>query len=146
MTGSRLIQAQGAVTRVLSEVGSIPDLWTGFLSFGYRVGAVVPYATYARAVSRRFADPNLGILPSIPQIGPPLAQFVTAALHAQEQDQRTLSAGLRWDFAPTADLKVQVDRVRSHNATVPWVANQPGWNGQATVFSIVLDFIFGGVR
>jgi hypothetical protein len=140
------VQAQGAVARVLSDVGSLPDLWTGFLSFGYRVGAVVPYATYARAVTRRYADPNLGILPSIPQIGTPLARFITAAIHGQEQDQRTVSAGLRWDFAPTADLKVQVDRVRSHNATVPWVPNQPGWDGKATVFSIVLDFVVGGVR
>jgi hypothetical protein len=140
------VQVQGAITRIRSDVGSIPDLWTGFLSFGYRVGAVVPYGTYARAVSGRLSDPNLSFLPSLPQIGPPLAQVITTAAHSQEQDQWTVSAGLRWDFAPSADLKVQVDRVRDHNATVPWVAGQPGWDGKATVYSIVLDFIFGGVR
>jgi hypothetical protein len=145
------VQTQATVLRLVSDVGSIPDLWSGFVSFGYRLGPVVPYALFARGVSRRFDDPGVGFLAALPG-GSALAKGLVTAAHAQEMDQRTLSAGLRWDLAPTAAVKVQVDRVRSHNAYAPWKSNAaspadpPGWDGRATVISVTLDFVFGGVR
>lgn len=145
------VQAQAAIQRILSDVGSIPSQWSGFLSFGYRVGALVPYGIYSRAVSRRFDNPDVSFLNFLPG-GAVVGQFITAAAHAQEVDQWTLAAGLRWDLAETACLKVQVDRVRDHNASAPWLSNAagpgiaPGWDGKATVLSVTLDFVFGGVR
>jgi hypothetical protein len=144
------IQAQAALVRNTSDVASLSDSWAGFASFGYRLGPVVPYAIYSRAVSSRPADPDLRALtlPFLPPQIRAVAPLVVASLHAQDMDQWSVSAGLRWDFAATADLKFQVDRVRDHNAITPWVAtgSSPGWDGKAMVYSVVLDFVFGGVR
>lgn len=72
------------------------------------------------------------------------------AVDQTAKDQNTYSLGLRWDFAPHADLKFQVDTVRAHNADgleynpSPYPAT--GWDGRMTVTSICLDFILGGGR
>ena len=141
------VQAQAAVVRTLYDIPSIPDQWSGFASFGYRLGAVVPYGIYSREVSKRNGPVDLGKVALIP--GPLTARLtaeINAAMHLQEVDQTSLCAGLRWDFSDRADLKVQVDRVRARNSTALWVVDDPTWNGHATVMSVTLDFIFGGVR
>lgn len=148
-------QIQGAIHRATSDSFLFPASWRGFASLGYRVGKVVPYGMFARAVSGRPPQSYLGALPTM-TAGPlaPLAQGAVAALNgltrARALDQSTVTAGLRWDFADKADLKVQVDRVQSHNATglvyVPDPNKDLGWNGREMVFSVTLDFILGGGR
>jgi hypothetical protein len=136
----------------------IPTTNAGFLSFGYRVGQVVPYTMVARAVSQRQALPDTGTLGSLPAYFPPqlvldgqtLVSGLSELANASAYDQTTWSGGVRWDFRDGADLKFQVDRVHTHNSTaglaVPDPAAAAAWDGRLTVYSLVLDFIFGGGR
>lgn len=141
------IQAQAGVSRILQKQLGLADAWTGFASFGYRMGSVVPYAVWSRAVSERRPTPDLGLLATLPGATPALVvQAVADAVHSRDIDQTTWSAGMRWDFADQACLKLQVDRVGAHNATGTWRVLEPGWDGKATVMTVALDFILGGVR
>ena len=140
-----LKQAQAALADSTFHVALFPEQRSGFASFGYRLGDWVPYGVVARKVSRRAATPDLGRLPLLPGSAP-LVEAVDQAIHLDEYDQTTVSAGLRWDFNDQADLKFQLDRVQMHNATGNWLVDQPGWNGKALVMSVTLDFILGGVH
>ncbi|RJF92252.1 hypothetical protein [Noviherbaspirillum saxi] len=62
-------------------------------------------------------------------------------------DQRAISAGVRWDFAKNAALKLQLDdvQVRERAGGNGYFINiQPGFSpGSASkVVSVVLDFAF----
>ncbi|HLO65871.1 MAG TPA: hypothetical protein VK188_02560 [Holophaga sp.] len=141
------IQFHGSIGRLTRDRPALPDSWSGYLSLGWRLGAFVPYATFSRAVSDRPPVPELGAMPSLPDpVSQALVGGVRDLMRAGAMDQRTVSAGLRWDFAENADLKFQVDRVSAHDSTAGWQVIQPGWNGRATVFTVTLDFIFGRGR
>ena len=120
---------------------------SGFVTFGYRVHALAPYATYARII---IAYPEY---PSIPLTGlpPPLAAYgatlngIVAGITSSNTSQQTLSAGLRWDFMKNLDLKVQYDYVRlDAGSTGLFVNEQPGFRpgSTASVFSAAVDFAF----
>ncbi|BDU73217.1 hypothetical protein [Mesoterricola silvestris] len=147
-------QVQGALSHAASDSILFQPAWSGFASLGCRVGPVVPFGMFARNVTRRTPLPYLGALPALTGPGAPAARGLAEALRTLARgrgvDQHTLSAGLRWDFAPTADLKVQVDRIRSHDATGLFYNPRPGgpatWDGRETVLSLTLDFTLGGGR
>ena len=147
-------QAQGTLYRFTSDSFLFPSVWSGFASFGYRLGQVVPYGVFSRVVTARAQRPDLGALPSMPGPLAPVAQEIVRKMDilaaARGVDQHTLSAGLRWDFIPKADLKFQVDSIRSHNATGLVFNPDPNaaraWDGRMTVMTVTLDFIFGGGR
>jgi hypothetical protein len=61
--------------------------------------------------------------------------------------QRTLTAGLRWDFAKDAALKVQLDHIRlkeSEGGNGFFINLQPGFSAgsSANIVSVVIDFAF----
>jgi hypothetical protein len=119
----------------------------GFVTAGYRTHGFTPYATYARLVSVHQSYPSipLGGLP------PPLAGYgavlngLVASFNSGNEGQRTLTAGLRWDFMKNLDLKVQYDNVRlDAGSTGLFVNEQPGFRlgSTASVFSLAVDFVF----
>lgn len=115
-----------------------------YLSAGYRMKKWTPYFTYATAVTPHSEEISTGL-----PIGTPLDPLVIAlnngahqAQLAQQVNQRSLSIGTRYDFMPNADIKFQVDRVKNNASPIFWRNAQAGWNGQATVFSVALDFVF----
>jgi opacity protein-like surface antigen len=119
----------------------------GFVTAGYRTHGLTPYATYARVKSQHDAAPviALGGLPA------PLAAYgavvngVVEGLNSASTSQRTLSAGLRWDFMKNFDLKVQYDYVRLDAGSTGLFGNeQPGFRpgSTASVFSAAVDFVF----
>lgn len=136
------LQFQAVAGRFDSNATPVPNNWSGFISAGYRFGNVVPYAYWSRIVSER-ANLYTGMLPMLPM---PEAQQLLQALDAYElatqNDQRTFALGARWDFAAQACLKIQTDSLHAHHATALWSKVKPGWNGKATVVSVVVDFIF----
>lgn len=90
---------------------------------GYRIGDVTPYAVYSSGKQLEMAR-----LPG-----------------ALSQTQKTVSAGVRWDFLKGADLKVQFDRISVGENAYGAFANyapsfQPG--GHANVATVLVDFIF----
>ena len=134
-----------------------PTRDAGFVSFGYRLGDVVPFVTFSRVVTDRPSIPDVGALGALPPqygalvpIGKALVGVLNQFAISTVADQHTLSAGLRWDFAEKADLKFQIDRVRANHSiggVVSYDTARPDvWNGRMTVMSITLDFIFGGGR
>jgi len=141
------VQVAGYISRSTFNRFLLPKNTTGYLSFGYRMGAVVPYLMFARIYSDRIQVPYLGVLPLSPV--PAVQQFtaeVTSMVQTRNADQRTWSAGLRWDFSSRADLKFQVDVVHAPDGSPLMYVQQPGFNGRLTVMSVVLDFVFGRRR
>lgn len=136
------LQTLATVARYRTNTDVSPDSWAGFLSVGWRLGAAAPYAMASRVVTSR-PRVDLGILETLPM---PEAQALVGgyrqALAANQNDQTTLSVGVRWDFASQACLKLQVDRIQTWRSSGLWQQKLPHWNGRATVLSAVLDFTF----
>ncbi len=148
-------EIQGYVGRVISNAFSSPATWQGYVSMGYRVGSLVPYAMAARLEVGAPRVPDLGALRTVTGPLAPQAAYLAYAVdtiaRARAANQWTFTAGLRWDFAPGADLKFQVDSLRSPdrgtgNLYVPTQGEPPPWNGRLMVYSVTLDFHLGGGR
>lgn len=140
------LQTQAVLGRFTSNATPVPGNWSGFLSVGYRFKQVVPYAYFGRIISER---PNLylGMLPNNPDPNTqPFSQALVTGLRAYElatqNDQRTLAFGARWDLGTQTCLKIQAEKIQTHHATGLWSRVSPNWNGKATLFSVVLDFVF----
>ena len=138
-----------------------------YVTGGYRIGSLTPYATYAqlRTLSRT-SDPGLdptaaaaAAVAALPPGTPPgviagvaagafggamgLNGLVNALL--MSTNENTVSLGMRWDFAKNADLKVQFDRMSLGNNAMGTLRNlapsfQPG--GHVNLFSVAVDFLF----
>lgn len=136
------LQVQGAVARYRTDTIMSPDSWSGFVSLGYRLGSVVPYAVWSRVVSER-PSPDLGILPMVPNPqAQTLTQSVAIIMRSAAVNQYACTVGLRWNVGSKACLKLQTDYVRTDKGTGLWVGAQPGWSGRAAITSLVLDFVF----
>lgn len=147
-TGPWMFMAEGSQVRVPN---SPIDARRGYVSLGYRQGAVTYYGIASRVKPRQeiTAEPDL-ISTLTPILGVEnaaraqgLAGYAATAGDSYRFDQRTIGVGLRWDFAPNAALKLQVDRfnVDPHGAA--------GWRGsdgraaQGTLVSVLVDFVWG---
>jgi len=141
------VQASGYLAHSTFDRFLLPPNTTGYLSFGYRTGPVVPYLMYARIYSKRIQVPYLGALPGIPN--PAVQQFtglINTMVLSRNADQHTWSAGLRWDFAEHADFKLQIDQVRNPTGGPFMQVLGPDYHGRLMVMSAVVDFVFGGGR
>jgi hypothetical protein len=128
---------QAMASRLTSDAIGFPQRDSAYLHAGYRIGRWAPYATASTVHSR---DEHVGTGLALPN---PLDDALASAFAASRSRQSTLSAGLRFDFARNADLKVQLDRVRVRDGGANlWVSPRPGWNGRATLLSVSLDYIF----
>ena len=128
--------------KVNSRSALVSSLRSGYASIGYRVGEVLPYLLTSRVYTNQ-PDPYVGALPGLGPQGVALAEGITQFVVHSRGDQSSTALGLRWDFHPKAALKVQVDQVNSATkATFLMTEVKPGWNGKATVASVVLDFVF----
>lgn len=119
-----------------------------YASGGYRLGKFTPYASYARANSEsNTSDPGLTLagLPGF-LVGP--ATALNAGLNsslASVPIQKTISAGVRWDVAKSAALKIQFDHVRIGAGSPGTLINlQPNFQsgGKVNVLSATFDFVF----
>jgi len=139
---------------VMGEAGRVNarsmlgDKSAGYLSGGYRLGAWTPYGAISRATSNTPTAVN-----GLPTAGlPPAAAAAASALNAGLNDalshipvQDTASAGLRWDFASCAALKLQYDSVKTKAGTSGTLNNvQPDFRSgrRFGVSSVVVDFVF----
>ncbi|MEO8135384.1 MAG: porin [Betaproteobacteria bacterium] len=130
-------QAQLMFNRVYSDTLAFAPKESGYFLLGYRSGLWTPFVTVA-GIQSHVSQRATGV--PTPN---PLDSAVAAALAASASTQRTVSVGVRYDFMPNLDLKLQLDQVRVFdNAALLWRNPQPGWNGRATIFSIALDFVF----
>jgi hypothetical protein len=119
-----------------------------YLSGGYRISKVTPYATYARIkADSNDSDPGLPLAGLPPQVAA-TAAFLNATLNAQLgviPVQNTVSLGVRWDFAKNAALKVQYDHVElGANSRGTFGNVQPDFQlgGTVRLISAAVDFVF----
>ena len=119
-----------------------------YVSGGARVGRFTPYATYARlSVDSNTSDPGIPLQALPPELQPAAAQLngVLNQLLANFPRQSTVALGVRWDFAKSAALKLQVDRVAMASGANGTFGNlQPGFQpGRSVrVISAAVDFVF----
>jgi hypothetical protein len=101
------------------------DFFAWYLSAGMRFGHFTPYVFYSTEDAPT-ADPPSGLT----ELG----------------DERTVGAGVRWDFAKNIDFKLQLQRVIIETEDAPASFNnvQPGLRvgDKANVVSLTLDFVF----
>jgi hypothetical protein len=115
---------------------------------GYRFGKLLPYASHARLMTHSdFANPIPTACPAgYPAVCGATVQTLYGTLEAVRanalgQSQTTDSIGLRWDAFRSADIKVQIDRVRPEGTGL-FIHAQPGFHGPVTVGAIAVDFVF----
>jgi len=119
-----------------------------YLSGGYRYGSLTPYVTLARV---RAEDPtsNPGLSTAgLPAPAAAQANSLNASLNqllASTAQQKSVSLGVRWDFAPSRSLKLQYDHLDLDDGSRGILTNtqsgfEPG--GTVNVFSVALDFLF----
>lgn len=123
----------------------------GYVSIGYRHGAVTYYGLASRVKPRQEVATEPDLTSSLsPVLGPEgaaraqaLVGFAGMAGDSSRFDQRTVGVGLRWDFASNAALKLQVDRfnVNPHGAA-GW-RNSDGRAAQGTLVTVLVDFVWG---
>lgn len=169
--GERIIDRYGLVDRGIDfmGVGAMYDAsrwfamseWSNFdthsmlgerrawyASAGVRLGKFTPYATIAHVRSVQ-KGPEPGVDPAtLPPELAPVAAELNNLLNAQlmaNLGQRTISVGVRWDFARNAALKLQFDRVDLAPGGQGVFGNlQPGFHpgGRAGIYSAAVDFVF----
>ena len=103
---------------------------------GYRIRKFTPYVMYS---ARKILTPTRDS--TIPAAGAlaPLAAGVNAIL--AKYDQHSLSAGIRWDFRDSMDVKLQVDHV-SFQGPGMFANVQPGFSSPVNVAGLAVDFVF----
>jgi hypothetical protein len=139
-------QIQGEVARVLADSKIVAAGTSAYLSVGYRVGSVTPYAVVAEFRPQHEARKAMNDWSGIGESGPAALNAALAAFNATRIDQRTLSLGMRWDFASRAAFKMQWDRshVKSHGYGLWRVDHGVGRDRKRSidVLSLALDFTF----
>jgi len=111
-----------------------------------RIGAFTPYVSLARFHPSRDARKAANDWAALGADADLLQRRVLAAYNTFRIDPRTLTLGVRWDFADQAALKLQWDRshVKGHGYGLWQVDNVVGGNEgrRIDVLSISMDFVF----
>jgi len=117
---------------------------------GYRIGKFLPYVSHAnlKIDSAIVNTVPAACPPGYPAACTPTLQQLRAGVSrlpnsgVGQGEQSTNTIGVRWDFASSVALKVQIDRVKPKNGTGLFVNAQPGFNDTVTVGAVALDFVF----
>lgn len=146
--GDWFVMAEWGQTDSRSVFGK-REAW--YATGGYRWGKFTPYLTYAEArLKSPQSDAGITAVPA----GAPFATISAnaALLNANLNEQlagapiqKTVSVGLRWDFARNAALKLQYDYSRIGDGSPGTLDHQlPGFvpGGSFSVVSATLDFVF----
>lgn len=143
--GTWFAMAEAAQFNTHSVLGS-KRAW--YASAGYRFGAFTPYATFARiSAGSATSDPGLSTAGLPPQAAATAAVLNANLNHtlALLTQQRTVSAGVRWDVTRNVALKAQYDSIRPEHGSSGTFGNfQPSFvpGTRVGVFSAVADILF----
>lgn len=134
-------QAHFMINQIDHESPAYEDSWAGYLLLAYRIGALSPYVGFSRVVSSPDSVPPSLIDPMLD----PILDVITRANQAQtHNDQNTYTLGARWDFHKSMALKAQVDWLKGDPSSIYLFRTKgvKAWDGDMTVFSLTLDFVF----
>ncbi len=103
---------------------------------GYRIGQFTPYVMYTGTWLWDYDD-SVDLSEDNP-----LYFAGELLVDTSGWEQHSIKAGVRFDFMRNAALKLQVDSIEAEGYPSYWRNVQPGWDADAVVFSLTLDFIF----
>jgi len=129
-----------------------------YVSGGYRIGNVTPYATYARA-NGDHVEADGGLNPSrYPPEAAATARILNGFLDLSQNfttpRQDTISVGVRWDVRPNISLKAQYDYVTPRDGSIGLFQNFGDFESgapptsfapppdEADVVSLSVNFVF----
>jgi len=130
-----LVQSEYAVRR--TESRTVMDTTSYYVMLGYRIGKFTPYYYYGNI--KQDSDRTYAGLPTTGPLAP-LTGAVNAIVKAGLQSNNAV--GVRWDFAKSAALKVQVDRISPKDGAGAFINVKPGFSGPVTVYAAGIDFVF----
>jgi predicted porin len=143
--GDWFVTAEWGTARLNSALG---DRAGWYVSGGYRIGNITPYATYARTrATSNTLDPGLS-LSGLPPQSVGIASALNAALNealAAVPVQQGISAGVRWDFMPNFAGKLQYDHKNLGANSAGTLGNlQPGFQrgGSVNLLSATIDLVW----
>jgi len=132
--------------RKLEGYSNATDSW--YAMAGYRFGKLLPYYSHAKlAVKADFvntvpsacaAGAAAACTPTVRTLRSTMESLRTSSLG---QSQSTDTLGLRWDFASSADIKFQIDRIKPQGRGL-FVQAVPGFEGPVLVGAVAIDFVF----
>ena len=131
-----VVQAEYGMRRAKEPV-YLTDSNAWYTMAGYRFGKVLPYYAHAKYEGKGSTITPPAALARIPALNAGVKGLLAGG--SQSSD----IVGLRWDFAKSADLKVQVDRVKS-GATNGFLRDvtAAGRGKGVTVVAAGVDFVF----
>ncbi len=139
--------AQAEVSHLSADRRIVVSGDAAYLNVGRRIGAFTPYVGLSRfqpahpavAAQSDWAavtlDPAMGVLQTA----------ALATVNTTRIDQRIVSLGLRWDFHPQADLKLQWDRISiGRDGFGLWgtQTGSPGGSERVNLVTATLDWVF----
>jgi hypothetical protein len=121
--------------RIEQDSPAYADSRAGYLLASYSLGKITPYLGFSRSLAAR--DP----LPTSPIPG--IDEITLSLVSQSHMDQFTTTLGGRWDLTRNLALKAQLDWIRGDADSLFLFKNtRPGWDGEMTVYSLALDFVF----
>jgi hypothetical protein len=121
-----------------------PHFDKSYALLGYRLGKWTPFAAHAGSYDREpIRDAGL---PDIPMLAP-LNAAVAGVQASTRSTQHTTSLGVRYDFSPRVDFKLQLDRTHVDESTLNFDLRSPPGAPSAgpygmTVITATVDFVF----
>jgi hypothetical protein len=127
---------------------AVGERLAGYVTGGYRLGAVTPYATYSR--SKLLSESSVAglSLTGLPAEYAQAAAQLNAGLNSilgSAPVQQNLAIGGRWDFMPGVALKVQIDFIdQLGDSPGTFINQQPNFapGGSTQVLSVATAFVF----
>ena len=132
-----VLQAEYAQRRAKEPV-YVPDTNAWYTMVGYRFGKVLPYYSHA---AYKGAGQSVNVPANFPKTGALASAVNYSFLSSSEQSSDLV--GVRWDFAKSLALKVQVDRVKpkAKSGSLNF-GPAAGYTNNVTVVGAALDFVF----
>jgi hypothetical protein len=127
-----------------ANVDAFPDVGSGYLSLGRRMGGVTLYALTGVAKSFHRRIPISRPLFQVHQAEELRAQ-IDGLLNNNGVDQKSISLGARWDVYKNVALKAQWSHFwLGHNGAQFWTRSKPydGARTEIEVWSLGVDFLF----
>jgi hypothetical protein len=113
------------------------DSTSWYVMGGYRIGKFLPYYIHADLKNDGSVTNTVPAVAALSTLSAGVNSLTKGA------SQSTDTIGMRWDFAKSAALKVQIDRVKPKNGNGLLTNVQPGFDGgPVTVGAAAIDFVF----
>lgn len=132
----------------VTEVNALSKANAWYTTLGYRFNSVTPYLSLAEVNGDTPQEPGVTtngmpapLAAATNTLNNGLNQFLSLASHAQ----KSITAGIRWDFASHAALKLQYQHVELDEKSAGRLANvQPAFapGNRVNTFSAAIDFVF----